>query len=104
MLELHTEHPDSERKPGDEREFNGRTYVFGQNQFSSFWRAGPKDGTINCAKDYPTLHDHPYVVSGGHYATFEKAAEQAIKRAKSEYERALEVVRRYEAPEKDAKK
>jgi hypothetical protein len=72
-------------------------YTFGANQYSSFWRAGPKDGTIVCSKDYPHGSDYPYRSGINVQPTFEKAADFARRSAKNEYERALAVVQRYEA-------
>lgn len=96
MRDLHPEHPDAENSPGDERTFDGLTYRFGKNQYSSFWRAGPKDGTVVCSKDYPVGSEYPYVAGGYSCRTFEDAAKRARSKAKAEYERALEIVRRYE--------
>ena len=98
--ELHPEHPDVMAIPGDKREYNGREYTFGKNQYTSFWRAGPKDGTVVCSKDYPHGTECPYRTGPMYvHKTFEKAADFARKSAKSEYERALDVVRRYEQEE-----
>jgi hypothetical protein len=101
MRELHEAHPDAESAPGATRPALGRDWVFGKNQFSSFWRSGPKDGTVICSRDYPDITDRPYVVAGVHFREFEKAAAAARRGAAAEYEKALEIVRRYEAPEKD---
>lgn len=99
---LHPDHPDAGAKPGDKQEAAGRIWTFGQNQFSSFWVAGPKDGRVVCSKDYPVVSNTPYLGDGLSCTTFEKAAERSMRGAKREYEKALEVVRRYEAPEKGA--
>lgn len=97
MPELNIEHPDFHHKPGEKRVCAGREWTFGQNQFMNYWRAGPKDGTVVCAKDYPHGTASPYLVSGTSCKDFEKAAERAWAGARHEYERALEVVKRYEA-------
>lgn len=96
---LNEEHPDFGCKPGDKRkDSKGTVWQFGRNQHSCFWRAKPKDGVIGCSKDY--LGDEwgsPYYVGGVYCRDFESAADRAKRNAKKEYERALEVVRRYES-------
>ena len=99
MAHLDKDHPDFSMKPGDKRKVGDTEYTYGENQYSCFWRAGPKDGTVNCSKDFPHISNNPYVVNGVTFASFERAVERARLGAKREYERALEVVRRYE--EKD---
>lgn len=95
---LHEEHPDFDRKPGDKREASGVTWTFGKNQFSCFWRAGPKDGTVVCSKDYHGAEwDNPYKVGVLYCKDFESAAKRSQSSARKEYERALEIVRRYES-------
>lgn len=61
--ELHADHPDANAKAGDTREANGTTYIFGINQFMRYWRAGPKDGTVVCSRDYPGFGG-PYRADG----------------------------------------
>lgn len=97
MSGLNEEHPDFGCKPGDKRECGGKEYTYGENQYSHFWRAGPKDGTVHCSKDFPHASDNPYTVRGVTCATFERAAERARRGARDEYDRALAVVKRYEA-------
>lgn len=95
---LHEDHPDYNCQPGDKREVDGVVWTFGKNQYSAFWRARPKDGTVICSKDYGYEGwDSPYR-SGGVYAKeFDDAARRAQRSARKEYERALEIVRRYES-------
>lgn len=97
MPDLNDQHPDFARKPGEKLTLGGREYTFGQNQFTSFWRAGPKDGTVVCSRDYPHGSSAPYVVNGAGIVDLDKAADRARAGAKRTYEQALEVVRRYEA-------
>lgn len=95
--ELHPSHPDAKANPGDEFHLSDTdVWVFGQNQFTSFWRARPKDGTVTCSKDYPEASPNPYLAAGKPHKTIEKAIAAARAAAKSEYERAKEIVRRYE--------
>lgn len=96
-MELHHDHPDAETKVGDTREAGGQTWKFGANQFTKFWRAGPKNGTIVCSRDYPYGITLPYFGDGIACSTFEAAATRAMAGAKREYERALDIVRKYEA-------
>lgn len=98
-IPLDETHPDVNAKPGDTREYAGRKYVFGENQFTSYWRAGPKNGTIICSKDYPHGTSGPYIGDGTNCATFEKAADRANSGARREYEKAKAIVERYEAAE-----
>lgn len=95
---LQPEHPDYERLPKDQYTAkDGTVWTFGQNQYMKFWRAGPKDGTVACSMDYPHASDHPYRSGGRSYPDMEKALTAARRNAKAEYERALEIVRRYES-------
>ncbi len=96
---LNPEHPDYSAQPGDTRDCLGRKWIFGRNQYTSYWRSGPKDGTVTCSKDYPG-HHLPYTVGGKYFSDFDKAAEVSRSRAKSEYERAKEIVDRYETGDK----
>jgi len=99
--DLHPDHPDAQAVPGDKTRCGNREYTFGANQYTKFWRAGPKDGTIVCSSDYPETG--PYLVNGKPCNDFPTAAARAVSGARAEYERALEVVRRYEKEEKPAK-
>lgn len=95
---LHEDHPDYNCQPGDKREVDGTTWVFGQNQYMKYWRAGPKDGTVVCSKDYHGAEwDNAYRVGGVYCKDFESATKRSQRNAKKEYERALEIVRRYES-------
>lgn len=95
---LHPAHPNAKNKPGDELTLvEGDVWKFGQNQFTSFWRSKPKDGTVVCSRDYPEASPCPYIVVGRPYKTIQLAIEAARKSAKAEYEKAKEIVRRYEA-------
>lgn len=97
-MSLHPDHPDAAAKAGDERESLGRTWTFGRNQFSEYWRAGPKDGTVNCDRNYPANGSgNPYVANGMACKDFDTAAERSRAFAKSEYQRAKAIVDRYEA-------
>lgn len=97
-VELNPEHPDAECNPGDEFVLaDDDKWVFGQNQFTSYWRSKPKDGTVVCSRDYPAASPNPYIAAGKPYKTIELAIAAARKFAKAEYERALEIVRKYEA-------
>ena len=99
-LELHPDHPDANCQPGEERVFEGRTYVFGKNQYSAFWRAGPKDGSFSCCRNYGLDGwNNLYRVGNVSTKDFESAARLARKTAKKEYERAKEIVARYEREE-----
>lgn len=98
---LDADHPDFSAEPGFKREALGKTWTFGKNQFSSYWVSGPKDGRVVCSKDYPHVSNNPYLGDGLACATFEKAAERSCRGARREYEKALDIVRRYEAPEKE---
>lgn len=93
---LHADHPDATAKPGDQRLYQGRTYKFGENQFSKYWLAGPKDGRVTCSSDYPESSANPYLGDGAACSTFEKAADRAKTGAKREYEKAKALVERYE--------
>lgn len=98
-VELHPDHPDFDRKTGDERVYQGRTYKFGMNQFSCYWRSGPKDGTITCSKDYPTGSPAPYIGGEALVRTFEQAADRERNGARREYDKAKALVARYESAE-----
>ncbi len=100
-LELNIEHPDYHHKVNDARVALGKTYKFGENQFVKFWRAGPKDGTVVCCRNFPHGSPNPYIVGHVTFSSFEAAADAARKGAKREYDKALDIVRRYEAPEKE---
>lgn len=95
---LHPDHPDAQASIGDKRQCGNAEFTFGANQYSKFWRAGPKDGTVVCASDYPETG--PYLVNGQPAPDFPTAVARAKAGAKREYEKALDIVRRYEAPEK----
>lgn len=95
--ELHPEHPDHDLPVGATCESNGRVWKLGANQYVTFWRSGPKDGTVVCSKDYPHGSSGPYIAGGVVCTDFDKAAARAQKVAKAEYERALVIVKRYEA-------
>lgn len=95
-IELHPDHPDANCKPGDTRDYQGRTYKFGENQFSKYWLAGPKDGRVSCSRDYPDVSSNPYLGDGASCSTFERAADRAKAGAKREYEKAKALVTRYE--------
>jgi len=98
-MELHPDHPDANARPGDQRtDGTGRLWTFGTNQYASFWRAGPKDGTVTCSKDYPGLPE-PYRVGGVACKDFDKAAARSRASARTEYEQAKRIVDRYEASE-----
>lgn len=102
MPDLHPRHPDANCNPGDRFVLKeGDTWIFGQNQFTSFWRARPKDGTVTCSRDYPEASPNPYIAAGKPHKTIEAAIAAARSNAKAEYERAKQIVDRYEAPEKD---
>lgn len=96
---LDANHPDHKTGINDTREACGRTWRFGANQYTKFWRSGPKDGTVVCSRDFPHGVGGAYLADGVVFNTFEKAAQRAMTGAKREYERALEIVRRYETPE-----
>lgn len=98
---LHPDHPDAGCRPGDKRHFDGKDYAFGQNQYRSFWAAGPKDGTVTCSLDYPHGSEHPYVSGNRVHKNFEAAATRAKSNARAEYERAKSIVERYERKEKE---
>lgn len=96
---LHPDHPDTQARIGDERQSNGRLWKFGANQYVTFWRSGPKDGTVVCSKDYPNGSSGPYVAGGVVCKDFDTATLRAQKNAKAEYDRAKAIVERYEANE-----
>lgn len=98
---LHPNHPDAGANPGDEFTLSDTDkWVFGQNQFTCFWRNKPKDGTVTCSRDYPEANDRPYLAAGRPYKTFEEAVKAARNFAANEYERAKAIVTRYEAEDK----
>lgn len=97
-MPLHPNHPDAKANPGDEFELSTTDiWVFGQNQYTSFWRCKPKDGTVTCSQDYPEASPNPYLAAGKPYSNLEKAIAAARLYAKSEYEKAKRIVDRYEA-------
>lgn len=96
-MALHPDHPDADAAPGDTREALGRTWKFGRNQYSEYWRAGPQDGTVHCDRNYPANGAAgPFLANGLSCKDFDTAAERARAFAKAEYERAKQIVRRYE--------
>ena len=98
--ELQPEHPDFDAKVGDTREHKGKTYKFCENQYMGFWKAGPKDGTVVCSKDYPFAGSGPYKSGGITCKTFEDAADRAVVNAEREYQRAKAIVEAYEREDK----
>lgn len=92
-MPLAPEHPDHDRKPGDKITVDGREWTFGANQYSSFWRA-KQAGTVTCVAEYPDIE--PYVSFGRLFEKFEDAGKRAVKGARDEYDRAKDIVRRYE--------
>lgn len=93
---LNPDHPDYDRNPGDEFDTSEGVWVFGRNQYSEYYRKGPKDGTVICSRDYPHSSKYPYWGGGKPSLTFEDAAKRSKAAAKREYERAKSLVERYE--------
>lgn len=100
-IKLHPDHPDFNAKPGDKRTDDmGVEWTFGRNQYSIFWRAGPKDGSVHCSRDFPG-YGNPYRADGLGLSdpSFEYAAKVSRRGARREYEKAKRVVDRYEGKE-----